>query len=52
MFSVLQDVAYCSSVVMLMMSPAEMGRSASSVVLPVRISGPLVSSAMATWRPF
>ena len=52
MFSVSQDVAYLSSVVMFMTVPAEMGMSASPVVLPVRISGPLVSRAMATWRPF
>lgn len=51
MFSVSHAVAYFSSVVMFMMVPAEIGRSASSLVLPVRISGPLVSSAMAIWRP-
>jgi hypothetical protein len=44
-------VAYASSVVMFMISPALMGISASSTVLPVRISGPLVSSAMASGRP-
>jgi hypothetical protein len=44
-------VAYWSSVVMLMMSPAAMGMSASSTVLPVRISGPFVSRAMASGLP-
>lgn len=52
MFSVVQAVAYFSSVVMLMMWPAEIGKSASPTVLPVRISGPFVSRAMAIGRPF
>lgn len=48
MFSVSQAAAYCSSVVKFMTLPAEMGISSSFLVLPVRISGPLVSRAMAT----
>lgn len=36
---------------MFMMVPTAMGMSSSLGVLPVRISGPLVSRAMATWRP-
>ena len=51
MFSVEHAVLYCSSVVMFRMVPTEMGRSSSFVVLPVRISGPLVSRAMAIGRP-
>ena len=52
MLLISHEVAYCSSVVMFRMVPALRGMSASPVVLPVRISGPLVSRAMATWRPF
>ena len=48
MFLSSDAVAYLSSVVMLISVPAEIGISASSVVLPVLISGPLVSNAMAT----
>jgi len=51
MFWVSQLVAYFSSVVKFMMVPAARGRSSSPLVLPVRISGPLVSRAMATGRP-
>lgn len=51
MLSVSQAVMYFSSVVMLMILPASMGRSASPAVLPVRISGPLVSRAMAQGLP-
>ena len=40
MFSSSLEVAYLSSVVMFISLPAEMGMSASPVVLPVRISGP------------
>jgi hypothetical protein len=42
-----QQVAYFSSVVKFISVPAEIGISASPVVLPVRISGPLVSNAIA-----
>jgi len=52
MLEVSQEVAYLSSVVKFISVPAEIGISASPVVFPVRISGPLVSRAMATWRPF
>src|SRR5687768_14131066 len=51
MLSVSQAVLYFSSVVMLMTLPAEIGRSSSLAVLPVRISGPFVSRAMAMGRP-
>jgi hypothetical protein len=51
MFLSSQAVAYLSSVVMLMMAPALIGMSASPVVSPVRISGPLVSKAMARGLP-
>lgn len=44
-------VAYLSSVVMLIMAPALIGRSASPTVFPVLISGPLVSKAMARGLP-
>ena len=42
-----EAVAYLSSVVMFISVPADIGRSSSPGVLPVLISGPLVSSAMA-----
>ncbi len=51
MLSVSHAVAYFSSVVKLMILPAEMGRSSSPLVLPVRISGPFVSRAIATCLP-
>jgi hypothetical protein len=47
MFLASQDLAYFSSVVMLISDPAEIGMSSSLVVFPVLISGPLVSRAMA-----
>jgi hypothetical protein len=47
MFLASQDVAYFSSVVMLISDPAVIGISSSLVVFPVLISGPLVSRAMA-----
>ncbi len=52
MLLVSHEVAYFSSVVKFMIVPAVMGISTSPSVLPVRISGPLVSRAMAIWRPF
>ena len=52
MFSVSQEAAYFSSVVKFITVPAAIGISISPLVWPVRISGPLVSRAMATWRPF
>ena len=47
MFLASLAVAYLSSVVMFISVSAEIGRSSSPTVLPVRISGPLVSRAMA-----
>lgn len=43
MFLSSQAVEYLSSVVMLISAPSEMGMSSSSLVLPVRISGPFYS---------
>src|SRR5689334_21399111 len=51
MFLSSHAVAYFSSVVMFMTVPALMGISTSPAVLPVRISGPLVSRAMASGLP-
>ena len=48
MFLSSHAVMYFSSVVMLISVPAAIGISISPAVLPVLISGPLVSNAMAT----
>ena len=49
--SSLHLVAYSSLVVIVSSWPAKMGMSTSPGVLPVRISGPFVSSAIARGRP-